>query len=179
LADFISLNNLGECRIASFDLPNVINELTETNSYFKNNPKIELVQGWLPQSLKDYLKQTNKPVNFAIVDAQHSYNAVIKELNIIHLWLKAGCYIFCHDYRENDPNYEGVVFAVDKFAKKNNYNILPLNSSTLNDEEVVWGAALLRKPLRKRQFSKGLFYQFHMIYSLMTATIKNLYDTNK
>ncbi len=113
------------------------------------------------------------PVDFAIIDAQHTYNAVANELNIIHPWLKAGGYIFCHDYRENDPNYEGVVYAVDKFAKKYHYDILPLNNSNLNDEEVVWGSALLRKPLKKRQQRlKVIFYQLQVVYSLMANTIK-------
>ncbi len=172
LAEFISMNKLGKCRIATFDLPDVINELTKTDSFYIDNPEIELISGLLPESLKEYLNKMQMPIDFAIVDAQHAYNAVLKELNVIHTCLKAGGYIFCHDYRENDPKYEGVVFAVNKFAKKFGYNILPLNNSNLNNEEVVWGTALLRKPMLKRQFSKELFYQLQMVYSIIISSIK-------
>jgi hypothetical protein len=52
------------------------------------------------------------------VDATHDYAAVGQELGLIHERLRPGAYVFCHDYREQDPKYEGVVQAVDEFVAR-------------------------------------------------------------
>ncbi len=172
MADLIRMNHLPKCKIASFDLPEVLQNLSESDSYFKNNPEIELIQGSLPESLKEFLNKISQPVDFAIVDAQHSYSAVLEELEIVHSRLKPGSYVFCHDYRENDPKYEGIVYAADRFAKNHGYNILQLNNSNLNDREVVWGAALLRKPAKKRSFLKFFYYNLQTAGTAFLSKLK-------
>ena len=126
LADFILLNRLPNCRIVSFDVPEVVKVLRQ-NSYFDNHPEIEFIPGYLPKSLKNFLERCNQLVDFVIIDSEHSYKEVTQELELIHPKLKPGAYIFCHDYREHDPEYAGVRYAVDKFVAINKYNMLPLN----------------------------------------------------
>jgi hypothetical protein len=69
---------------------------------------------------------------------------------------------------------EGVVYAVDEFAKAHGYNILPLNSSELNGREVVWGAAVMRKPVQSRTTSRFLFYQMRVAKSALVSTLKGV-----
>ena len=157
LADFISLNQLPNCRIVTFDLPQIVEKLLQSDPYFINHPEIEFVQGYLPHSLKNFLKTCDQFIDFAIIDAEHSYKAVIQELQLIHPKLKAGGYVFCHDYREYDPQYEGVMYAIDKFATSYSYTMLPLN-----DSQVCWGAAILRKPVQQRSTLKFSYYQLQM-----------------
>lgn len=158
LAEFIEINDLPKCRIASFDLPEVISRLRESDPFFKDRPEIEFIAGKLPESLQNFLENISGFVDFAIVDAEHSYREVRKELALLHYRLKPGGYVFCHDYRELDPNpdYQGVVIAVNEFVKTHSYDVLPLNSSRWKEAEVVWGAALLRKPFHSRSFWKNL-----------------------
>lgn len=159
LAEFIELNELPRCRIASFDLPEVVSSIRESDPFFESHSEIEFVAGKLPESLQNFLASISGFVDFAIIDAEHSYRAVKEELLLVHSRLKPGGYIFCHDYRELDPNpdYQGVVRAANEFGNNYGYDLLPLNSSQWQEAEVVWGAALLRKPFQPRSFWKSLF----------------------
>lgn len=164
LADLIALNQLPTCRIISFDLPPVIEELRQSDPYFASHEEIELLSGHLPETLAKFLDVCEQPVDLAIIDAEHSYKAVTQELQLIHSKLKAGGYIFCHDYREHDPDYAGVKWAVDKFVASHRYQVLPLNPSQWKGQEIIWGAAILRKPMRSQATVKKFYSQLRRIY---------------
>lgn len=174
MSEFIELNKLRECIIATFDLENVHDELKD-DQFFKDNSKIDLVSGFLPETLHCFLEKKQCPIDFAVVDAQHSYEAVLSELKIIHQWLKAGGYVFCHDYRENDPKYKGVVYAIRAFAKTYHYDILPLNECGEKGEEIVWGTALLRKPSKRIRFVDGLIFRMKSTFFPFLRKIKKAF----
>jgi Methyltransferase domain len=157
LAEFMAMNELPGCRIASFDVPEVVDKILK-NPYFNGHQSIQFVPGYLPESLRNFLEKSDRDVDFAIVDAMHNYPSVTQELKLIHSRLSPGGYVFCHDYREKDPKYQGVVYAVNNFVALYRYDMLPLNPSRLMDQEVVWGAALLRKPLARRSVLKRIYY---------------------
>lgn len=159
LAEFLEANDLTPCRIVTFDLPRAIARLLATNDYFVDHPLIETRPGRLPESLREFLKETSEPVDFAIVDAMHSFKAVSQELKLIHSKLVPGGYVFCHDYREEDSQYRGVVYAVDGFAARYGYDLLPLNPARRKGQEVVWGSALLRKPRQPRSALKRAYFR--------------------
>lgn len=146
LADFILQNKLPKCRIVTFDFPETINQLRQSNQYFSDHPEIELISGLLPNSLASFLENCTQPLDLAIRDADHNYEGVMGQLRLFHTKLRPGGYVFCHDYREMDSEYKDIVQAVDDFVEQFKYGMLPLNSSTLHDKEIVWGAAILRKP---------------------------------
>ena len=157
LLEFTELNGLAECRIASFDLPEVIEDLRKADNFFTRHTRVQFVAGRLPGSLKMFLGSVQEPVDFALVDAQHAYLPVWNELAVLHARLRPGAYVFCHDYREfdTDRDFKGVVYAVDRFVKEFGYDCLPLNHSMRGDRETVWGAALLRKPLTTRSWRQA------------------------
>jgi hypothetical protein len=145
LAEFVALNGLPGCRIVSFDLAKAIDDLRRADDFFERHPEVELVPGRLPGSLKRFLATSPEPVDFAIVDASHRYAAVAGELAVLHPRLRAGAYVFCHDYRPQDAGYEGTVYAVEHFAARRGYHLLPLVSRRTQGP-LACGAALLRKP---------------------------------
>jgi hypothetical protein len=165
LYDFLQLNGIKDSLIATIDLPDVINNLKQNDPFFRLNNEIQLIAGRLPGVLKGLLSQSSRSVGFAVIDARHSFGAVSEELKIIHRSLAKGGYIYCHDFREFDDTFEGVVCAVRKFAKKYSYEIISLNPGPF-----IWGSAILKKPLKKRavirpmaiEFRAGLerFYRF-------------------
>jgi predicted O-methyltransferase YrrM len=146
VADFIVMNRLPACRIVSFDFPQVIQRV-QTDPYFANHQQIELIAGILPNALAKFLSDCVQPVDLAIIDAEHSYSAVMQELTCIHQKLRPGGYVFCHDYREHDPKYEGVRVAIEEFAQRRQYHFLPLQPSEHRGQEIIWGVAILRKPI--------------------------------
>jgi predicted O-methyltransferase YrrM len=152
-AELLELNGLADSTIASFDLPDVI-ERVQRDPFFASHSSVRLVPGMLPGSLAEFLEQRDEPVDVAIVDADHSYGAVSAELSVLHGHLRPGGYVFCHDYREGDPLYEGVVYAVDSFAQANGYDLLALHPVERDGEEVVWGSAVLRRPFRARSITR-------------------------
>jgi hypothetical protein len=145
VCEFLKKNRLPKCRIAAFDLPQVIQGIHRRDPYFASQDNVELVGGLLPASLKRYLETSAQMVDFAIVDGDHSYNGVLADLETLAPHMKPGGYIFAHDYRKRDPEYVGLAAAVDHFAAMYGFPMLPLNPSELAGRE-VWGSALLRKP---------------------------------
>lgn len=145
LAEFTRLNGLST-QIVGFDLPDVVQQLLESSSLPRQD-NVTLVPGRLPYSLKDWLSGNRKPIAVAVIDAGHTFDAVMSELLLIEPHICSGGYIFCHDYRPGDSGYEGVWVAVDSFSEKYGYERVALNPSLYHGEEVVWGSALLRKPL--------------------------------
>lgn len=152
LAEAIQLNDLGPCRVVSFDLPHVVEAVRREEPFFDAHPEVELVGGDLPGSLARFLSALppGEQIGLAVIDAEHTYGAVHAELELLHPYLTPGAYVFCHDYKEGVAEYEGLLYAVDRFARERGYGQLPLTPSTLRGDEVVWGAALLRKPTAAR-----------------------------
>ncbi len=139
LSQLLKQNNM-EGKIYSFDLPDVVESIRKNEPYFQTADNVSFIGGSLPQTLHEHLdRNRHNPLDFAIVDSEHTYRQVKVELNTIHPFLKPGAYVFCHDYRESDEKYQGVVSAVDEFAAERRYSILPLAG------KMVWGAAVLRK----------------------------------
>jgi predicted O-methyltransferase YrrM len=157
VCEFLKKNRLPACRIVAFDLPQVIQEIHKCDPYFASQDNIELVGGLLPASLKRYLETSAQMVDFAIVDSDHSYNAVLGDLETLAPHLQPGSYIFAHDYRRRDPEYMGLTAAVDHFAAMHGFAMLPLNPSDLKGCE-VWGSALLRKPAEDTLTLSSLVY---------------------
>lgn len=158
--EFLALNQLPQCRIVTFDLPDVLENLRRSDPYFGQSQQIELAAGMLPESLRRFLDSNSQEIDFAIVDANHVFESVTKELELIHTRLRPGGYVFCHDYREFDRQYEGVVVAVDRFVSAHKYDVLPLNASQWRGHEISWGAAILRKPPLRR--SKLVWYSYQV-----------------
>ena len=121
--------------------------------------------GCLSNSLRSFIYENDLVIDFAVIDAGHSFNSVLSELHLVDKKLKKGDYIFYHDYRENDPEYEETVYAINIFAKKYKYDQLLLNASIRNRSEIVWGACILRKPLKNRPITKLIKY-FIILYKL-------------
>ncbi len=158
ISDFLTLNGLTDCNVVSFDIPEVIEEIINTDEDIKSKTNIQFQPGFLPESLEKFIENIDSPIDFAVIDADHAFDAVMMELQLVDKKLKKGGYIFCHDYRENDPKYEGTVYAIDLFASRYNYDLLPLNTSKFGNKKVVWGAALLRKSLVSRPLSTTIKY---------------------
>jgi hypothetical protein len=144
VCEFLKNNGLLGCRIKAFDMPDVVQEL-QTDPYFASEKSIELVGGLLPGSLRRHLEAIEQMVDFAIVDADHSYKGVTGDLEALAPYMRPGGYIFTHDYRKGDPDYEELIAAVDHFAVTRGFAMLPLNPAKFEDRD-IWGSALLRKP---------------------------------
>ncbi len=141
ISEFLFANDL-DGTIASFDIPEMIDKLLEEDPYFLTATNVRLIKGHLPGTLKDYLKNLGRPVDFAIVDSEHSYVQVSAELKVLAPYLGDDAYVVCHDYRPSDETYSGVVRAVDEFQEKEGYELLSLCGKK------VWGLAILRKRIR-------------------------------
>jgi predicted O-methyltransferase YrrM len=151
VADFIAMNHLPACRVVSFDFPDVVQKLRQAEPYFAGHPEIEMIAGRLPETLAQFLATCVQPVDLAIIDADHSYSGVKEELWCVHPKLRPGGYVFCHDYREHDPEYAGLRVAIEEFAQRHHYHFLPLQPSQHRGQEIIWGAAILRKPINSRE----------------------------
>lgn len=159
LAEFLQVNGLPKCRIVSFDLPDVVDELLRNDEFLRDHELVTFVKGTLPESLAAFARDCRDELDFAIVDAAHEYGGVQSELQIIDAMLRPGGYVFCHDYRPDDAKYAGVLCAVNDFTRSAGYELLALNPSTWNGEEVVWGAAILRKPSHHTSAARELYYR--------------------
>jgi Methyltransferase domain len=144
VCEFLKNNGQSDCRIVAFDRPDVVQEL-QRDPYFAAEQKIELVGGALPASLKKHLQATEQMIDFAIVDADHSYRGVTGDLKALAPHIRPGGYIFAHDYRTGDPEYKELISAVDHFALTHGFSMLPLNPTPFGTQN-VWGSAILRKP---------------------------------
>src|SRR5208283_1863366 len=174
VCEFLKKNRLSGCRIAAFDLFEVIQEIHARDPYFASHENVELVGGLLPASLKRYLETPTQTVDLAIVDGDHSYNGVLGDLETLAPHMKPGGYIFTHDYRKRDPEYLGLTSAVDRFAATHGFALLPLNPSELRGCE-VWGSALLRKPDEDElPFSSYLYHRtFGKVISRMRRSVSS------
>lgn len=148
IIDFLRLNGLAGCRVVSFDYPDVVASLLQDRQFYESSPQSELIGGALPASLGDFLRTCIEPVDFAVIDADHTYRGVLRDMKMIVPRLRPGGYVFCHDYRPNDPKYAGLVAAVDSYCYINGLNILPLLPNEEVNTDDLWGAAIIHKPLR-------------------------------
>ncbi len=127
ICTFIEENGI-DSKVIGFDFPEVIKTIKNTNKSIEKYEAKSLLQtipGTSPDSVNKWLIESNESVDIALVDAEHEYGSVIKELNLLWPKLSDSGYILCHDY---SAKFEGVRYAVDYFAKRHNAMILPLSS---------------------------------------------------
>lgn len=161
MAEFLSLNNING-HIYAFDLPEVLEELNQGDTWFQSAPNVTLMPGLLPVSLNQWLDGHDKPIDFALVDAYHSFHAVAKELGAIAPRLSPRGYIFCHDYGGLGSKYEGVMCAVNEAANKFNLSILPLWSAEDAGAHTFCQAAILHRtvscPASRKLFHRRKYF---------------------
>jgi len=66
--------------------------------------------------------QINTPLDFIFIDALHTYDGVLNDLERWYAEIRIGGLISGHDY--NHPNFPGVTKAVDEFSGLKNCNII-------------------------------------------------------
>ena len=74
--------------------------------------QIDQVIGFSPDALEKIVSENN--IDFAFLDGEHTGNAVLAELEVLHKYFKAGSYITGHDY----IRYQDIKQAVDDFVRK-------------------------------------------------------------
>lgn len=143
-------NNHIDGVVYGFDFPDVIDELYEIDPFFNSVGNVKFVKGALPNSMRDWLAQNpSLMIDFALVDATHSYTAVYDELTLIAPRLREDGYIFCHDYDLDEKSHVGVMVAIEDFCRKNDFAIMPLLSRPPAPKtDASWQAALLRRKLK-------------------------------
>jgi hypothetical protein len=148
-------------KVYGFDYPDVIDELFEINPYLKSASNVEFVKGILPASMKDWLTRTSDlMIDFALVDATHSYNAVYDELRLIAPRLKQDGYIFCHDYDLDKKDHIGVAVAIDDFCRRSGFAVIPLHSRPPAPKtDVSWQSALLHRKLKLTWSQRMIHYR--------------------
>jgi hypothetical protein len=109
---------------------------------------VNLIPGSLPDSLSSWLASHDQCIDFALVDAHHSYYAVLKELSVIAPRLSDHGYIFCHDYGKSHSKYEGVMCAVNEAARQFDLAVLPLWSKENTVPELFCQAAILHRSVK-------------------------------
>ena len=144
IAEFLSLNHIN-ATVYGFDLPEILDELKVGDPWFESAENIVFVPGSLPFSLNKWLAANQQTIDFALVDAYHSFHAVRKELCAIAPRLSERGYIFCHDYGRPGSKYEGVMCAVNEVAEQFDLAVLPFWSKDDNSQELSCQAAILRK----------------------------------
>jgi hypothetical protein len=149
LSELMRLNHI-DGRVYGFDFPDVIDELYEIDPFFKSVSNVEFIKGSLPLSMKDWLvNNPNLMIDFALVDATHSYNAVYDELTLIAPRLCKDGYIFCHDYDVDEKSHVGVAAAIDDFCWKFDFTVMPLHSRPPAPKtDTSWQSAILRRKLK-------------------------------
>lgn len=90
------------------------NTLTSTNT----RELIEDIQGY---SWECADKFEDSGVDFVFIDADHSYDAVVKDINAWYPKVRAGGILAGHDYYPG--TFEGVVKAVNEFTQSKGYEL--------------------------------------------------------
>jgi hypothetical protein len=155
MAEFLSLNQI-QGIVYAFDLSKIIDEL-KCDGWFALSQNVNLIPGSLPDSLKLWLDTHNQLIDFALVDAYHSFHAVMQELEAIAPRLSDQGYIFCHDYGRPSSKYEGVMCAVNQVARKYGLAVLPFWSKEEGGSERFCQAAILRREVKCSK-SRKLFH---------------------
>lgn len=144
VAEFLEGNRITGT-IYGFDLPEVIAPLNESDHFLKEFSNVRLIAGTLPHSLADWLSEKKESIDFAIVDANHSFYSVYSELKLIGAHLSPNGYIFCHDYGRQGTSFERVMCAVNEYAKFHQFQVVPLWSNSDLPEETKCEAAILHR----------------------------------
>jgi hypothetical protein len=147
LSEFLTLNCM-EGHVYAFDLPEILAELRQGDPWFNSALNISLMPGSLPDSLFSWLASHDQPIDFALVDAYHSFHAVRKELSAIAPRLSEHGYIICHDYGRPGSKYEGVMYAVNEVAKRFELSVLPFWSQEGSSSEDFCQAAILHRRVK-------------------------------
>ena len=128
LCQLLELNDL-DGRVVSFDLPGMMHEAREHNKDLAEHEavgRLELVSGHLPSTLSSWLASNPGEIDLAVLDADHHFAGLTKELELVWGRLSAKGYIVCDDYHQNHPE---VVAAVNRFAEKSGAHFLPISQS--------------------------------------------------
>jgi predicted O-methyltransferase YrrM len=128
MLELIALNGLPS-RIVGFDLAEVIARLRKENQAVQEGERcgrLQLVEGWLPDSLEAWTVRERPVVDLALVDAQHDFPHVTWELAALWNVLAPEGVILGHDYC---TGFDGVRYAFDAFARRQGGMLLPLGSS--------------------------------------------------
>ena len=153
ISEFMSINKING-RIVGFDIPKVVEKLSQENgslsTYIKDG-RIELIKGYLPNTLRAYLTTHKEEVDFALIDARHEYQSVMSELNCIWRFLNTNGIVFVHDYSNN---YPGICLAVRKFAYQKKALYFPFVSSPFTTKS---GTESTLVGLRKQTYRKHIF----------------------
>jgi hypothetical protein len=165
------IDNEIDGRVVGFDLPDMVEDLRLNNgsiNKYEELQRLQLVPGRLPISLKNWLGSTAEPIDFALVDATHDYHSVMGELSQLWPRLSASGVILCHDY---SSKYDGVRYAVERFAAMNQAACMPLSPSDAAMQAGYWSClvALRRNP--HRPTIRGLFP--HWLMSKKIALLAN------
>lgn len=164
MLEFLELNNIS-CKVVGFDAyEQVPLESLLQNEWFAravDEGRFEPVKGWLPDSLRQWLAQTDEPIDVVLDDATHQYGSVSADLRLLWPRLSQHGYFVADDY---SPWWPGVRYAVDRFARRPGVEKVSLEAS-----KRAWEAghgstlAVLRKPshqYRTREFLPHLWLKW-------------------
>jgi hypothetical protein len=98
---------------------------------FKDDNRVKLIRS-LTDSLLELFPENY--FDWSYVDADHSYEGCLKDLNISKKIVKENGYILGHDYMYKFP---GVIQAVDQFVKENNYYLTYLTDKEKNPSYLI------------------------------------------
>lgn len=160
MCDVLKMNDIA-AKVYGFDLPHVVENLRESNQRVQQleaHQQLELIPGALPHSLIHWLKQLDRPIDFALVDARHDYYSVMTELSLLYPRLRKGGFILCHDYSEA---YDSVYYAINRFAQAKGAMILPL-ASTPDASEAGHHSVLVAvaRPIYPHHLTRNLYLAF-------------------
>lgn len=93
---------------------------------FKTNPAIEIRRGFTQDVIPTL---PNNSLDYVYIDADHSYEGVLRDLTNILPKMKQQCWILGHDYEMNLEKANtvwkfGVKKAVDEFCKKHQFRLV-------------------------------------------------------
>lgn len=93
---------------------------------FADNPAVEIRKGW---TFDEIPKLEDKSLDYVYIDADHSYEGMKRDLELVYPKMKPYGLILGHDYEMNFEkatyNWKfGVRQAVDEFCEKYNYRVV-------------------------------------------------------
>lgn len=120
----------------NYQLPNPDSSYQQTlnnlSKYGLN--RFEIIKEGSPKSA---LRFEDDFFDFVYIDADHNYEAVVKDLEAWYPKVKNGGIFFGHDY---SAPWDGVIQAVNEFCIKNQYTVGEIEALGLNDGDQDGGA---------------------------------------
>lgn len=101
----------------NFECADLSHEYQNIKNYFADNKNVEVIKS---DSESFLLSLPDDHLDAVYIDAEHTYDFVIKELELSFQKVKNGGYIMGHDYCER---FHGVIQAVTEFCNKYNQQI--------------------------------------------------------